>query len=380
MKLFAALTFFFSLPALGGSLLTGTCWVDDDRNVDAKNIGALYAYSESDLAEECQWHAKFYYPETPFSNVVDQRVFNGEYNMIKTTCWIDDDSNVDHTNLGALYAQNSWDLAIECFAAAKNKFPDSPYFRLEQTEPFLAPSDTFKATCWIDDDSNVDHTNVGTLYGKSSRSLREECHFLAQQKFPESPFSKLDDLGFSETYGVVTATCWIDDDSNVDAKNIGKVIGQSTFDLHRECYQAAKLEYPESPYFRLAEIQMEECPNDSGYVEAICWVDDDRNVDNKNEGKLIAYSTRELRSECQWLASIAFPETPYSRLESIQFVTENYYSLKATCWIDDDRNVDAEQCPVTGYTTRELRQMCAKAARDRFGDPHFFRLENIQGQ
>lgn len=247
--------------------------------------------------------------------------------------------------------------------------------------PIPQPQSHTTATCIIDDDSDVNQETIGTLVGLTTIDVMEECKFLAETFFPRTPYFALKNTQVhSGPIGLLSATCTIDDDIDVNQETVGKMFGQSTLDLHNQCLQLAQMKFGQTAYMKISNLQFEAGPMPTGF-KAKCMIDDDRDVNQVDMGTLFAPTPADIQSECHWLAVENFGESlAHSKVTQLE-VQQDPVFLQATCMIDDDPRVDQVNAgPVQGASTMAMHQQCFQLAKMQFGSKAHFKLKNLSVQ
>lgn len=371
------LSLFFFFPILSNAGVQGTCTIDDDENVDSDVIGSLYGESSVDLFKECNWLADKKFGSSAFSKVSD--VQDIKIGHVKGTCTVDDDENVDSDLIGEMFGFSSQEIRMACHQIAQGKFGDANFSAITNLTVSSQPLNGFSATCTIDDDENVDSTVIGTIYGMTSSQLYNECAWLAGKHIKTTPnYSALSSIQqLSSPLNGVNATCVIDDDENVDSDVVGKIFGNSTFELHQECQAAAEAKFGATHFFLLQNVSTSD--HVATGFSATCTVDDDENIDSDVIGTLYGWSTQDLRAECAMIAKFKFKTSPFSTITNIVELTQPLGHVTGSCTVDDDENVDSDVIgTLYGTSTLDLTIECSNIATMKFGASAFFLTSNTQ--
>lgn len=244
----------------------------------------------------------------------------------------------------------------------------------------------YTGDCWIDDDPQFDagQKHVGLVMGESSLDLREECAYVARDRYGDQGSSLVSDIKPAGAVAGVEAECWIDDDKDFDLgqKLVGKVFGRRTLGLRHECAYLAKERYGENSSSGLDKVQLLTTLH-TGLYSGDCWVDDDKDFDEgqKHGGLVFGFSPFELREECSDVAFDWYGENGSSGVKDIKPVSEEFKSIEAECWVDDDKDFDPGQKSggyLVGRSTMELRSECKQIAFSMYGANSSSGLANVK--
>lgn len=238
----------------GGPLVQGHCWLDDDPQFDAGQFdgGIVFGGSSLALREECAHAAQERWGSNGSSFVDSVQPVSGSGNMVQAECWLDDDSDFDfdQTSGGNLMGRSTAEIRRECSVMAKQRFGANSSSAIRNAKLITGSSGLVQGHCWLDDDPAFDEgqTDGGIVFGWSSLRLREECAWVATQRWGAQGSSFVKDIAPAPATATgVTAECWIDDDKDFDfdQTNGGTLFGRTTFDLRKECEYVAKQRFGE---------------------------------------------------------------------------------------------------------------------------------------
>jgi hypothetical protein len=310
----------------GGDLVQADCWIDDDTDFDFGQTsgGKLIGTSTYEIRQECALIARERYGAVSSSGLQNAQLASGSLGgLIQGHCWLDDDPQFDEGQIdgGLLYGRSSLSLRQECAYAARARYGNQGSSHVTDLTP--ANGNAVQADCWIDDDASFDfgQTSGGTLIGESTWDIRQECAFIAKERYGEVSSSDLQNakpISVSGT-GLLQGHCWLDDDPQFDA---GQVDG----------------------------------------------------------GLMFAFGSKLLREECAYAAKERYKDQGSSSVTDIQAVSGAFSSVKAECWIDDDPDFDMGQVfggGLVGQSSFDLRQECALIARERYGANGSSGLSNV---
>jgi hypothetical protein len=363
--LFAAFTLLISTDCF--AFYQGTCRGDDDANISYE-LGDVFGESSIDLFDACALMAQHKYGENAFSEVVDMEYLSGEH-YLEALCRGDDDSNISY-DLGQVYGYSSLELIDACVLMARTKYGDPSFSEIKDIQSHPG---TFylEALCRGDDDSNISY-DLGQVFGYSSQELIEACVLMAQQKYGESAFSEIKNVQQHSGTFYLEALCRGDDDSNI-SYDLGQVFGHSSRELIEACILMAQQKYGESAFSEIKNIQQH---TGSFYLEALCRGDDDANI-SYDLGAVFGYSSRELIEACILMAQQKYGENAFSEIKDIRQHSGTFY-LEALCRGDDDSNISYDLGQVFGRSSRELVEACVQMAKQKYGDPSFSEIKNVQ--
>lgn len=169
------------------------------------------------------------------------------------TCTIDDDSDVDNTVVGNVYGSDQMEVLDICQMIAEKVFRTRAFSKVMNVRPVNGPIYALSATCAIDDDQDVDNSVV-KIFAKNTQELLDSCDVLAKNVFKSQAYSKLTNIQSAQDYTRVEANCTIDDDSDVDNSNVGKVYGSSVIEVAGICQQYAERRFQTRAYSKLSQI------------------------------------------------------------------------------------------------------------------------------
>jgi hypothetical protein len=372
-----------AIPAgAAASLLQAHCWLDDDEefSFDQFDGGMVYGTSSLSLREDCQLAATARFGAKGTSGLKDIKPVPGGQQSISAHCWMDDDEefSFDQFDGGILFGTSTLELRKECQLLARNKFGEkgtSGLADIKLSESSLAG--LFQGHCWLDDDLDFsfDQTDGGMVYGRGSAEVREDCAYLAFEKYGNQGTSGIKDLA-PVTGGAnsVRAHCWVDDDEDFsfDQFDGGFLYGRSTLELRKECRAVAKSMFGAKGTSGIKDASLATLTG-NGFLKAECWIDDDLefSFDQTDGGPVYGLSGAQLREECQEIARAKYGSNGSSGLKGLEPIQTSVSGISARCWLDDDPDFSAGQFDagsIFGSSTLELRRECAFLAKQKYGD------------
>jgi len=179
-------------PGQGRIQFVGQCTIDDDSDVDNTFVGNIYGTSQMDVLDICQEIAEKVFRHKAHSKVVNIVPMNAPVRALSATCAVDDDMDVDNTAVGII-ARTTTELIDSCDVLAKNMFKNKAYSVIKSIE-IAQPYSRVEANCTIDDDQDVDNSQVGKVYGSSVIEVAGICQEFAERRFPSRAYSKLTNI------------------------------------------------------------------------------------------------------------------------------------------------------------------------------------------